>query len=450
MRELNKLINNPEIVKFAEHFKTKSNVKNILRGYNNPKTLQQIFDDSKYAKELIGYGNLKDNFVVVVSDSMKLYAAQFKQWKESGDTRSLPDRVDFFMGCIDDRLEKEPGKNIASTLGDFSKTVSGKEIEKVITESGNDSENDMMDILVALGVRMTIIEALDYKEPETSEENSEEKKETVEIDVLDKDGNIISKSSAHHIPKGNDNGDEKKETKTEEPSRSETKEEAKTEEPKRELKNGFDFVDSDFKKLIDRLKGFTINSSNDEIDPVLKSLRPFIINGLGHIGTMLATYTPKNSGNNSLMMDLLPSDRKETINGIRVNKLVEVLCDIAYIGSSSDSDDNKTMFAAATYLNYSALDVLLNIDNEEKFYIFGRLLVKVLSCPTSYFKKENRSKIIPMIKDLYMLTKRVDKLITVEVKRNSLELAIHFIGDEFSNAMAKSRLQTVIDFINAA
>ena len=192
MKNLVTVINeNKDTMKFTEHFKTKNSIKNLLKGFPNPKVLSQVFDNKEFSDSLLSYEDVSERFISIVSDSMNLYTGQYNEWRSNGSVPGLPHRVNFFMGIVDDVMCKDA--KIADTLADFAKTDDGKEIEKIVIDAVKDSDKKsddvLMDILVSMAVRETINRALQPEEvkPETDEEAKPEetKTETTEEPKVD-------------------------------------------------------------------------------------------------------------------------------------------------------------------------------------------------------------------------------------------------------------------------
>lgn len=161
---------NADTVKFAEHFKTKSSIKNLLKKVPNAKDVAVLFENTKYGKEILEYSNLNDQFDIILSDVFGIYTAKVLTWRATGDNRPLSARVELFRDLIINRMKKAPGTEIAGSLGDFMKSATGKEIEKVLTGAGiNEGEDLYLNIIIMIAVRTFINNAMVEAEEVTVE-----------------------------------------------------------------------------------------------------------------------------------------------------------------------------------------------------------------------------------------------------------------------------------------
>ena len=160
---------NNDTVKFAEHFKTKSSIKNLLKKVPNAKDISVLFENAKYGKEILEYSNLNEQFDIVLSDAFNTYTAKVLTWRATGDNRPLSARVELFRDLVVDRMKQAP--EIGGTLGDFMKSATGKEINKVLTGAGVKEDEDLyLNIIIMIAARTFINNAM--VETETIVENA--------------------------------------------------------------------------------------------------------------------------------------------------------------------------------------------------------------------------------------------------------------------------------------
>lgn len=190
---------NADTVKFAEHFKTKSSIKNLLKKVPNAKDVAVLFENTKYGKEILEYSNLNDQFDIILSEVFGIYTAKVLAWRATGDNRPLSARVELFRDLIINRMKKAPGTEIAGSLGDFMKSSTGKEIEKVLTGAGIHEDEDLyLNIIIMIAARTFINNAMvdaeevivenaghttATKKPENTTSSDDNKEELLVIDA---------------------------------------------------------------------------------------------------------------------------------------------------------------------------------------------------------------------------------------------------------------------------
>ena len=479
MKNLVAIINeNTDTMKFADHFKFKNSIKNLLRDFPKPKVLTKAFEEESFTKALMDYEDISGKFVDIVSNAMILYTAQYKEWRENESVPGLPHRVSFFMGAVDDVMCKD--KKIADTLADFSKTEPGKEIEAIVKGAVGESDKSddvLMDLLVAMAVRETINNATsvneepkpEEKKPETSSKkptnsnpiadmlnmigdkfDSMNKKDLAEKykDVLLKlvDPNVSADETAEllgnmmkeitseivkDVKKSetdssvesmweawlNDDpevlsgdvvgadgktivSDSHKEFEKSNPKTTTEKEP----EDKHEIQDGFKSEKGIFTEVMEMLKSLNFNSPDTSIDSALKTLYPFLINGMDELIAGVNGFTSQSTlSQYDDVMRLLPVKHIETINGFEVDKLVKLIVTMVYKPVSGD-DENETgcVDAVSAYLAVSAIDMIKNPNDMDKFYKFGRLFVRVIGTP-NYMKGAYRKKLCKYMEDIEFL-----------------------------------------------
>lgn len=159
----------------ANHFGTKASIKNMLSGKKNVRAIQPLFEDAKYAEEILEYGNIREVLTGILDDVFKEYIKVFNKKLPEGELGNTKDRVQMFIGLFDERLNKEPEGGIISSFADFAKSATGKKIAKVLKDSGNESNEDLMDVIAYIAIRNVIINA---------DKLSESSKESEPVEVV--------------------------------------------------------------------------------------------------------------------------------------------------------------------------------------------------------------------------------------------------------------------------
>ena len=225
---------NQDTVKFAEHFKTKSSIKNLLKKIPEAKKLQHLFENPKYGKEILEYSNISDNFDVILSDVFTAYTAQITVWRETGDNRPLSARVDLFKDLLSDRMKRNPGAEIAASLGDFMKSATGKHIDKVLVEAGIKEDNNLyLNIIILVAARAFINNAL------------------VEAEEIEPEVENAGHSST-------------------------SKKDAENETTELAIVEGLSQRSEEFLKIAEMFENINPNISNDEIRSMVTIIRPYI------------------------------------------------------------------------------------------------------------------------------------------------------------------------------
>lgn len=336
--------------KFAEHFKTKNSIKNLLKKVPNAKTISTLFEDEKYGVEILGYSNLEEQFDIVMKDVFALYTAQVTEWREEGNNRPLPARVDLLKDLLSERMKKAPGSEIAASLGDFMKSATGKEVDKILKDAGIEDTNSLyLDVLTWVAARSIIIRA------------------TVPVEKVE--GEIVVENAGHTATK------------------KEPKEIVVVESTK---ENKFD-------KVIELITGLDANVSDDEILRVVSIIKPFIPELVEEFSKKLdeisaeACKKVKNTRVVTMIRKELPE--KFTLKGIDVNKL------IAFVGSMDFGTGADVM---VRNLFFIIVDTLRNLDNDEKLYETAKFIIKMLKCC------DNES---AFVEELLMQSSRVNDII---------------------------------------
>lgn len=336
--------------KFAEHFKTKNSIKNLLKKVPNAKTISTLFEDEKYGNEILGYSNLEEQFDTVMKDVFALYTAQVAEWREEGNNRPLPARVDLLKDLLSERMKKAPGSDIAASLGDFMKSTTGKEVDKILKDAGIEDTNGLyLDLLTWVAARTIIIRA------------------TIPVEKVE--GEIIVENAGHTATK------------------KEPKEIVVVEPPKNEK----------FDKVIELITGLDANVSDDEILRVVTIIKPFIPELVEEFSKRLdeisveACEKLKKTRVATMIRKELPE--KFSIKGINVDKL------IAFIGSMNLEAGEDVM---VRNLFFIIVDVLRNLDNDEKLYEAAKFIIKMFKCC------DNES---AFVEELLMQSSRVNDII---------------------------------------
>lgn len=363
MKELREMMKSGDLItKFTEHFKSKTVVKTLLKGYKNPKgVLNQLFD-KKYSNEMLGYANIEEELTGVLTKVCNECSERFEKLKSQAKLPSTPDRVEFFRGLVDEGCAST---HIGSNLGDFMKSSTGKEMEKIIADttglSGEELDDAILDIAISVITRALIIKALS------------EDIEKVEGEVVDEsEVPVIENSAKKHA-----------EEKVEEPAK-----EPKT--GKAEVADSFNLkgkmTKEDMKELLKKAASMT----ESEVEHMIEAMKPYIINNMDIIKDTINSYVPKNF--DSFIEYLLPIDFVNVINGISVYSVIGWFTDIYYDACEQGTGNDYKMAAKATvslmFLNVMKL-VIDGFDAPSMGSVIKTLSLGISDAdvPKSYFKK---------------------------------------------------------------
>lgn len=404
---------NEVITRFASHFETKSSIKNILSDYpGNKKTVLPLFEDEKYSLEILGYGSVEEKLTTVVNDAFILYTNYYL--KNKGDNPGMVTKVQLFLGMINDRMEKNPGKDIVSELGEFAKSATGKEIEKIISDSGikEDVDDTLMDMLIIIAARRIIINAVSIEklEPEA---------------VVDKDGSEVEmqNSARHH--------DEKKSDKAEQTEQ----------EPSQET----EVSNVKFKMTFEELVGKLVNATDEEIPVIIKSIRPVILNNIDEFKKLINNSSVTPRGCYQTILDALPGDKVEVVNGFNLDKLVRYVSNGVPLEDYSD-EGLRLHFAVTANIFYRTLDWIMNPEDENKFVELVTRVTVMIDKGAGITSASNYNEVMKMVED----TESIWSNVYYQIPKTGNKDELYFIGAGASEASAKATLKTLFKKIRAA
>lgn len=363
------------ITGFTEHFKTKTSVKTLLSSYKNPKgVLNHLFEDEKYSNEMLSYANIEEELKTVLTRVCYECNERFEKLKSQAKLPKLPDRVEFFRGLVDEGCASI---HIGSNLGDFMKSSTGKEMEKIIADAtglaGEELDDAILDISISIISRALIIKAL-------STDTSTEVIEKVEGEVVDEsEVPVIENAAKKHA----EEVEAKSEEKVEEPAK-----EPKT--GKAEVADSFNLKGKMTKEDMKDLLKKAASMSESEVEHMVEAMKPYIINNMDIIKDTINSYVPKNF--DSFIEYLLPIDFVNVVNGISVYSVIGWFTDIYYDACEQGTGNDYKMAAKATvslmFLNVMKL-VIDGVDVPSIGSVIKTIALGISDAdvPKSYFKK---------------------------------------------------------------
>ena len=260
MKDLNVTINKDEQTKkFAEHFATKQSVKNLIRVIEDDENFKghaKVLDEAMnggLGSAVLRIEGASDFFVNITANAMAKFSAQNAEWRNSGNTKSLPVRVEFLADTFCDMIKADSNKETYTNIINGMKDLA--EVKALFDNLSKDGVSaDHMDELIietaAFSVlRETINRGVNFVEVEV-----------VDVEVVDVDGDVIKSSAAHKSEK-KDSGDA----------------------PKTEKSDSTAIIirdDVDKEELFEQLKKIFTENPNDEV--------------LEGIGDQLKKFTKKN------------------------------------------------------------------------------------------------------------------------------------------------------------
>lgn len=414
MKKLKETIMANEVVtRFAAHFETKSSIKNILSDYpGNKKTVLQLFENEKYSLEILGYGSVEEKLTTVVNDAFVLYTDYYL--KNKGDNPGMTTKVQLFLGMINDRMEKNPGKDIVSELGEFAKSATGKEIEKIISDSGikEDVDDTLMGMLIIIAARRIIINAVAVEkiEPEA---------------VVDKDGSEVEmqNSARHHEEKKSD----------------------KAEQTEQEPSQETEVSNVKFKMTFEELVGKLVNATDEEIPVIIKSIRPVILNNIDEFKKLINNSSVTPRGCYQTILDALPGDKVESVNGFNLDKLVRYVSNGVPLEDYSD-EGLRLHFAVTANTFYRTVDWIMNPEDENKFVELVTRVSLMIDKGAGITSASNYNEVMKMVED----TESIWANVYYQIPKTGNKDEFYFIGAGASEASAKATLKTLFKKIRAA
>lgn len=339
----------------ANHFGTKASIKNMLSGKKNMRAIQPLFEDTKYAEEILEYGNIREVLNEILDDVFREYIKVFNKKLPEGELGNTKDRVQMFIGLFDERLNKEPEGGIISSFADFAKSATGKKITKVLKESGNESNEDLMDVIAYIAIRSVIINADKLVEPS-------KKGELVEISVEKK-----SEPPVLLVEEPQESEPIEVEIVTLPENHPHTKVEPRESEPK-----GI----TDPNDILNNILKNPIAYEDDRIKNVVDMVFPD-----GKIGgkflDKINSYPTRSECYD--MADVieyqLPPMRKTHIGLINISSFIRFVLSVSLLDTKGNIEDiPNDIILAANYLVFAALNIILNEDISCRDFISGILI----------------------------------------------------------------------------
>ena len=389
---------NKDCVRFAKHFQKNSSIKNMLRSFDNAKTITVAFDE-KYATEIIGYGKVRESLEVVLIDVFKEYIKKYTNDKLHGNTQGLPDRVEFLIGLIDERMKRDPGTSIVRDLGDYSKTKTGKELERIVKSVGGDND-ELMDLLLMVAVRCTINDVM-----------SDDTESIVEVDTEETDDSISNESiHSDNEPIDVDFVIVEDEPKSEDVGREPEHRAHTSSKPKHDMspKTVYDLIVSGKPK------------ENITPDDILQSMTKMTDNEMRDTIRAMFTYCSTSDINKFInnidvsgvdedrvddLMSMLPVRTRDGVfNGIDIRKVARIVAnDSISSNNSTDYDSSCIEIVTQLYLFINAVECVVNINNEDHFVKYAFNIIKIISDAYNGKKAD-------VIRKLHETSSMVDKL----------------------------------------
>lgn len=327
----------------ANHFGTKASIKNMLSGKKNMRAIQPLFEDTNYAEEILEYGNIREVLTGILDDVFKEYIKVFNKKLPEGELGNTKDRVQMFIGLFDERLNKEPEGGIISSFADFAKSATGKKIAKVLKDSGNGSNEDLMDLIAYIAIRSVIINADKLVEPSKKGELVEVSEPPVlveepqESEPIEMDAEVIPPESYPHT------------------------------------KNHIN-VEEEHKELVDPIVELNMILENlaDHSDEEIKRIINMVCYGTTpeEFENKINKY-PSKSQNYDIADNIecmMPTNRKKHIASINVGSFIRFVLDITNTNVETIFEVNDENLLVGMYNVFSALGILLSNPSPQKFF----------------------------------------------------------------------------------
>lgn len=322
---------NADTVKFAEHFKTKSSIKNLLKKVPNAKDVAVLFENTKYGKEILEYSNLNDQFDIILSDVFGIYTAKVLTWRATGDNRPLSARVELFRDLIINRMKKAPGTEIAGSLGDFMKSATGKEIEKILTGAGiNEGEDLYLNIIIMIAARTFINNAMVEAE-----------------EVIVENAGHTTTTKKLEDPSSDDNKDELLVIDEEEPK-----------------------LSKEVQKILEMVDGMGADVTDDEIRRFVSIVKPFVPDLLNVLYDVIGKYEMTNEiWRGSIVQRIIKDlEHSETLD----DKMKSLLAFVA----STRCDNNGEIILRSLF--FVIIDLINHSTEDEHLYQDAKFIIRLV------------------------------------------------------------------------
>lgn len=353
----------------ANHFGTKASIKNMLSGKKNMRAIQPLFEDTKYAEEILEYGNIREVLNEILDDVFKEYIKVFNKKLPEGELGNTKDRVQIFIGLFDERLNKEPEGGIISSFADFAKSATGKKIAKVLKDSGNESNEDLMDVIAYVAIRSVIINADKIPEPSKKSDDVPVLEEVQESEPAEVVVEVIPPESHPHM-------------KADVAVDAEIVEEAKADNPpdtsedKSAGKKSNDIIDPkvEYARIMENLTNYPDDEIKRVVNMVFHELASEKFEG------KINSY-PSNSKTSNLADEIeymLPMNRKTCIGSINISSFIRFILDVSNLNVRNVFEITSDKLITATYMAFSSLDILLKDPSPQSFAVGYTLIMKRL------------------------------------------------------------------------
>lgn len=157
---------------FAKAISTSKFDIRLLGELPSDESLVSIFEDIKYGEELLGYSNLSDQFDIIVTSTFSTVNDSLMNGTKY-KYKAFDKKIELFIRSLEDCMNSCTGKEIAGSLGDFSKTLTGKKISDILDHLKIEEVSDRFFILELLGVRTLLIKTIDPKRNTEETSNNE-------------------------------------------------------------------------------------------------------------------------------------------------------------------------------------------------------------------------------------------------------------------------------------
>lgn len=348
-----------EIKLFSEHFARIISIDSLIKDFSDDPKLFNIFADIKYGQEILSFSNLADQFEIILTDVFTDYTNAVLK-KHFGYIR----RIGIFKDLLTKRLEKAPGGDIAATIGDFTKSRTGKYISDTLDNLNITDDINRVYIPVLIGIRTHIIESLglsDEAKSEYEEYLAEQNK------VVDANNEVTTKvTSAARISKDTNNNGNCSDVFT------------------KAIESLLKDSVPEFDTIISMISNMGNEPSSDDIKCFAKYARPILGDSAKLLNTIVGNMD-MNSINiatlNSIssivegVIDLnsIPDKNSDIISNAAL--LVTALCD--GMATGKDLSLNKTFYAIMSEMVYLIANYAIN-DNDKSLYDILDFVYKLL------------------------------------------------------------------------
>lgn len=352
---------------FVNHFTTANSIKNLLSGLNVPvNKVKPLFTDEAFNLSLINYMSSYNKFFTgVVYDALSLYASSFQEWKKTGKTKALPERVVIFREFVFDMISEDEklSAKFGGELGNFYGTKACKGLRKTIEAlSINDEDKEaelVVNVLLSIMTRTYLINIIQIKnnqQPLIDYFDKDNSKDNVKDNVKDND-----KKNPNWVDYiGKSNTKDKVEVELNTPAANTSfrhKDKSKKEESTKETFTA--------KDLLDRL---TPDSTDTDIDNYIG----MVYYNIPNRENILKDGVKRFLSGDDYLIGTLPENHVESIGGINLEQL-------AYFTSALLQGFNIYNRNAHVYLYYLIIKYLSDNTTTNMFKM-ARYIIRAYSC----------------------------------------------------------------------